>query len=141
LIAANPGLTPRIGTLTIAGKTVTVTQAASTQYQVSGKVNSVGGAPMVMVTVSFSRSAGNGGIPLPVLTDAVGNWSQSGFDAGSTYRVIVVQARTSFAPRTREFSGPTSALNFETINRAVTAYGHFLPAPQNPLPPPLRRLR
>ncbi len=129
LVSANPDMTPRSGNLTIAGKTVTVTQAASNQYQVSGTVTGATGAPLAMVSVRFSLLTGSGAVPQPVLTDATGNWSQGGFDIGSRYMVIAVHGRISFSPRSRHFSAPVSTLNFALFNRDVAVPGPFLPAP------------
>ncbi len=122
-IAANTVLTPRVGSLTIAGKTVTVTQAASAQYQASGRVAQPGGAPFPNVTVSFSLTDRIGVAPNAVLTDGNGNWNQVGFQLGTTYRVIVAHSRTLFSPRAREFKTPSSGLDFNATSRGVAVVG------------------
>lgn len=55
--------------------------------------------PYPGVTITFTKIAGTGGAPPPVQTDAAGQWSQVGFEEGTTYRVTPggIQS-TSFIP-------------------------------------------
>jgi serine protease AprX len=131
-VLANPDIAMRNGTMTVAGKTITVTQESALQYAVSGKVLKFDGTPLSDVTVSFSRLSGSGNIPPGVLTSADGSWSQSGFDTGSTYRVIVSHTRQVFSPRARQFNAPSSTLNFQVTTRDVTISGQtILPGSTN----------
>jgi subtilisin family serine protease len=125
-VLANSGGGMRNGTLTVAGKTVTVTQEGALQYIASGKVYKYDGTPFQNVTVNFSRMSGNGNIPNGVLTNSEGEWFQSGFDVGTTYRVIVNHTRQVFSPRAREFSAPSSSLNFQVTTRPVTIGGPII---------------
>jgi subtilisin family serine protease len=122
-VAANSNTTQRTGTITAAGKTVTITQAAATTYGVSGRVTSSTGAGFSKVKMTFSRIAGTGAVPANVQTDSAGNWSQSGFAPGTTYRVTPTQGREKFTPQSRDFTGPSAALDFSSTSRGVIIHG------------------
>ena len=120
-VAANSSPNPRVGHLLIAGRTVTISQPGfQPPFAVSGKVLSQAGMPIPAVRLSFSRVSGGGEIPGEALTDAEGNWSQSGFEPGTTYRVTASKIRSSFSPISIEFNAADSALNFTSVGRAIS---------------------
>ncbi len=93
-------------------------------YSVSGRVTGSDGAGIVKVTLSFTSVSGLGEIPDPVETDDHGNWIQTGFKPGTTYRVTAIpitigRTRTAFTPTTQDFDGPGNTLNFTTAGRRV----------------------
>ncbi len=119
-VPENRSAEARKGTLMIAGRIVTVTQpGAAPLYAVSGRVATGNGAGIGRVAISFARVSGGGDIPAQVLTDDEGNWSQQGFEPGTTYRAMAAKSRQSFDPLSRDFSAPTNALNFTGVGRRV----------------------
>jgi hypothetical protein len=63
--------------------------------------------------MTFTKVSGTGTtIPAAVQTNATGNWSQTGFAAGTTYKVTPSKAGYSFNPVYLTFSGASTALNF-----------------------------
>lgn len=120
---ANLSIVQRTGTLTVAGRTVSVVQGGATEYSVSGRVVSPTGAGLMGVTLSFARIAGTEPIPPAVVTNPNGNWSQSGFSVSSKYVVMAILNRTVFSPRSREISGPSSSLDFASAPRRVLILG------------------
>ena len=56
------------------------------------------------VTLTFSRVSGEGKLPAPVKTDQNGQWKQSGFELGTTYRVTPSLADYVFLPPAKEFN-------------------------------------
>ncbi|MDX2040797.1 MAG: S8 family serine peptidase [Acidobacteriota bacterium] len=120
-VAANSSPNPRTGTLLIAGRTVKISQPGlAPLFTVSGKVASSAGFAIPGVRLSFSRVSGGGEIPGEALTDADGNWSQSGFEPGTTYRVTASKIRSSFSPASIEFNAANSALDFTSVGRAIS---------------------
>jgi C1A family cysteine protease len=85
-------------------------QAAS-PFSVSGLVTN-GTAGLSDVIVTFSRVSGSGSIPSIATTDVNGILSQTGFQAGTTYKATPTKAGYTFTPSYRDFSGQTSGLNF-----------------------------
>ena len=71
------------------------------------------------VTVYFARISGSGAVPAPVTTDAQGKWSQTGFDPDSHYFVYPKLGNYVFTPRSREFAGVTTAIDFQTSSRRL----------------------
>jgi hypothetical protein len=85
---------------------------AAPPFSASGLVTS-GGAGLSGVTMTFSRVSGNGGIPASATTDTNGLWSQTGFQAGSTYSVTPSRTGYTFSPTYSNFSsGASTGLNF-----------------------------
>ncbi|MBS1786419.1 MAG: S8 family serine peptidase [Acidobacteria bacterium] len=120
-VAANTSSASRTGTLMIAGRPVKIMQPGLTPlFSVSGQVVSSSGAPIPGVTLTFSRVSGGGDIPDSVLTDNDGNWSQSGFEPGTTYRVTASRIRSSFSPVSLDFNAASSTLNFISVGRAIS---------------------
>jgi hypothetical protein len=87
------------------------TIVAAPPFSVSGLVTS-SGAGLSGVSVTFSRISGTGTLPAAVMTDTNGNWSQSGFQAGTTYRVTPSKTDYTFSPAYLNFSGASTGLNF-----------------------------
>ncbi|HKG22345.1 MAG TPA: BACON domain-containing carbohydrate-binding protein, partial [Blastocatellia bacterium] len=129
-VAPNPGAA-RNDTITVAGQTFTVNQAANSgpaTFAASGTVTlTTGGAPLQFARLTFTRLSGTGAIPTPVATNASGNWTQSGFETGSTYRATPTLKRFSFTPAFRDFSAASSILNFTASKNADTT-GVFRPS-------------
>jgi hypothetical protein len=93
------------------------TSAVAATYSVLGRVTrSSEGTGVSGVGVCFSRVSGNGTIPGCAMTDASGNWSQSGFGVGSSYRATPSKSEVggtwSFTPQSRDFSGASTSVNF-----------------------------
>jgi hypothetical protein len=82
-------------------------------YPVSGKVLDKSGAPVAGVKIRFSSRTGTVRIPLPVTTAADGSWSQEGFGRARWFQATPVLRGWRFTPEQREYSQPTSELNFE----------------------------
>jgi hypothetical protein len=96
-----------------ASTTLDFTGTVSTgDFSVSGKVATRTGTGISGVTMTFSRVSGTGAIPAPVQTDANGNWSQTGFQSGTTYRVTPSKTGKVFYPSYTNFSGTSTSLNF-----------------------------
>ena len=94
--------------------TIVLTSPATAGFSVAGRVTTtVFGTPRGLpgVTMTFARESGTGTVPLPVRTDAAGNWSQSGFLAG-TYRVTPSLTSYTYAPVLRTFSNASATLDF-----------------------------
>ncbi|MGH9802979.1 MAG: S8 family serine peptidase, partial [Blastocatellia bacterium] len=120
-VAANTSSDARTGSLMIAGQTVKISQPGlAPLFTVSGKVASPTGMAVPGVTLSFSRVAGGGEVPGSVLTDVDGNWSQSDFEPGTTYRVTASRIRSAFAPASLDFNAATSALDFTSVGRSIS---------------------
>jgi subtilisin family serine protease len=120
VVGENRSPEARKGTLMIAGRIVTIVQpGAAPLYAVSGRVASSNGGGIERVTISFTRVSGGGELPAAVRTDENGNWSQGGFEPGTTYRVTAVKSRQSFSPSSRDFDAPSNALNFSGLSRRV----------------------
>jgi hypothetical protein len=65
------------------------------------------------VTVRFEVVSRKGSVPAPARTDAGGNWSQSGFVPGTTYKVTPSRDGYSFTPDSITFSDRNrTGLNF-----------------------------
>ncbi|MEK7833604.1 MAG: S8 family serine peptidase [Acidobacteriota bacterium] len=120
-VAANTSPDARTGFLMVAGRMVKISQPGlQPLFVVSGKVVNSAGMAMPGVTLSFSRVAGGGEIPGNVLTDGDGNWSQAGFEPGTTYRVSASRIRSSFSPASIEFNAAISTLDFTSVGRTIS---------------------
>ena len=89
------------------------------RFSASGKVTGSLNEGVQQVELSFSRESGTGSIPNPVYTSALGEWSQSDFEVGTTYRVTPKQTVFNyvFNPSFTPFSGSSgnvTGLNFTT---------------------------
>ncbi len=119
-VAPNNSSAARKGTITIAGRPVTISQpGVAPLFTVSGRVTGGRGGPVSNVTITFSRVSGGGEVPFSVQTDNSGNWSQSGFEPGTTYRATASKIRTSFSPASLDFSTEMTTLNFATVGRGI----------------------
>lgn len=85
---------------------------ATSSFNASGRVTTSSGTGVSGATMTFSRVSGVGTIPAAIQTDANGNWSQSGFRSGTTYRVTPSKSSYTFTPTSRDFSSPSTGLNF-----------------------------
>ncbi len=120
-VAPNPSPDARTGHLLIAGRKVIISQPGLVPpFTVSGTVLSSTGLAIQGVRLSFSRVSGGGEIPGEALTDAAGNWSQSGFEPGTTYQVTASKIRSAFEPASIEFDAASSTLNFTSVGRAIS---------------------
>lgn len=82
-------------------------------FGASGKVTTsdlITGIPGV--TMTFSRVSGTGTVPAAVTTLTDGNWTQTGFQSGTTYKVTPSLSGYSFSPPSSNFSAEISGLNF-----------------------------
>lgn len=93
------------------GRTITVAVGSPRVFRVSGRVTTSAGG-LTGVTVTFTRIGGSGIIPGSVQTDGSGNWTQGGFEPGTTYRAIPSLVGYTFSPPYRDFSLPSDSLNF-----------------------------
>ncbi|HLG17030.1 MAG TPA: hypothetical protein VJH03_21380 [Blastocatellia bacterium] len=82
-------------------------------FAASGVVKTKKGIPVAGVTINLSAVSGSGAVPASVESDAAGNWRQTGFQDGTTYRASPKQNGYKFIPASREFSGPRVDLNFK----------------------------
>ena len=114
-VDANTGAA-RNGTITIAGQTFTVNQAVGTPttFAASGRAATSASLAIPFVTLTFTRVSGTGTIPAAVQTDVNGNWSQSGFESGSTYRATPSKPRFTFAPTSLDFSAASTTPSITT---------------------------
>ena len=76
------------------------------------------GQSLAGVTIYFSRVSGTGRVPDPVVTDATGKWSQTGFDEHTRYIAYARLGNYTFAPRSNDFSGPSTGIDFQTVSRS-----------------------
>lgn len=88
------------------------TISAAQSFAVSGRVTASNGAGMSGITINFSRVSGTGTIPASVTTDENGNWSQGGFQPGSTYRATPNKSGYNFTPGSRDFGRAKTGLDF-----------------------------
>ena len=83
--------------------------APALPFSASGKVTTSNLTVGIQgVKMTFSRVSGTGTVPLPVSTDSAGYWSQTGFAAGTTYKVTPSKSAYSFSPKNSTFSLSTS---------------------------------
>jgi hypothetical protein len=61
-----------------------------------------------------------------VATDGSGNWNQSGFQSGPTYRVTPSKSNYTFTPAYRDFSAAATNLNFTGSTIPVNTYSGAL---------------
>ena len=119
-VNANAGADSRTGSLTIAGRTVKITQPGTASlYAVSGRITTADGSGIGKVTLHFTSMAGIGEAPNDVLTNDDGSWAQSGFESETTYRVTASRSRLSFTPPSLDFNAPSTALNFTGVGRRI----------------------
>jgi len=88
-------------------------------FAVGGTVNNSTKGGLARVKISFSVVSGTGTAPAPVATDAFGRWSQSGFQAGTVYRVTpgTVASCTAFTPASRDVKEAARGVDFTTTCR------------------------
>jgi hypothetical protein len=109
--------TPASLTFSSASTSLNFTGTASTgDFSVSGKAATRTGTGISGVTMTFARVSGTGALPASVQTDANGNWTQTGFQPGTTYRVTPSKTGKVFYPTYINFSGASTSLNFYSYN-------------------------
>ena len=81
-------------------------------FSTSGRVTTSSGAGISGVAMTFTRVSGTGTVPTSVLTDTNGNWTQTGFQPGTNYRVTPSKSGCTFNPISSDFSADNTALNF-----------------------------
>ncbi|MCI0337194.1 MAG: S8 family serine peptidase [Acidobacteria bacterium] len=119
-VTENTSPDPRTGTVMIAGRTVKITQpGAAPLFAVTGRVVTSNGEAIGKVTLQFTRISGGGEVPAETQTDENGNWSQSGFEPGTTYRVTANRIRMLFAPSSYDFSAASNMLDFTSVGRRI----------------------
>src|SRR5439155_4811982 len=74
---ASSGTLPEGYALTLGGPAGSAFAAVGTTIQSNGQ-------PLAGVTITFTRVAGSGAVPAPVMSDVNGTWGQTGFAAGKT---------------------------------------------------------
>lgn len=90
--------------------TITIPPAV---FAASGAVRTARGNPLAGVRMVFSRTSGLGALPTPVITDASGQWQQTGFSSGTIYRVQAEQSGKVFSPAYLQFGvGNAAGKNF-----------------------------
>jgi hypothetical protein len=90
---------------------VTPTDPA-TAFSVSGRVATSEGTGISGVIMTFRLISGSVWLPGAVTTDSNGNWSQSGFASGPTYRVTPSKYSNDFLPGSMDFMAAQSDLDF-----------------------------
>lgn len=93
------------------------TPKSSEFFDASGTVKNKGGGRAGGVTMTFVVVSGAGTFPQSVQTDASGNWSQTGFAPGTSYRVVPSQQGFRFTPASADFNAATAELNFKRKSR------------------------
>ncbi len=88
-----------------------ITTAPAT-FSASGRVATSAGTGISGVTMSFSRISGTGAVPGSLQTASDGSWSQTGFVAGTTYKVTPSKPNCSFSPTNLTFSDGSTLLTF-----------------------------
>jgi uncharacterized protein (TIGR03437 family) len=117
-VDANNAVESRTGTVTVGTAVLTVAQAGSATYTISGTVT-VSGGPLIGTNISLTGSKTDSRA-----TDSNGNYSFSGLTGGGTYLINPVLTGFSFTPVNAQFSN--LAAN-QTANFSATL---------NALPPP-----
>jgi hypothetical protein len=103
------------------GASTALNFTAAVAFSASGRVTTSNGTGISGVTMTVARVSGTGALPVSVQTDANGNWNQSGFQAGTTYRVTPSRSGYNFTPAYRDFSAANTALNFTGASLMPTA--------------------
>jgi C1A family cysteine protease len=104
------------------------TITAAPPFSASGLVTS-DGFGLSGVTMTFSSISGSGTIPPSMTTDSGGNWSQSGFQPGTTYRVTPSRTGYTFSPTYLNFSNEIIGLTFTATQ--VTPAGLTVVSPNS----------
>ena len=116
-VAANPDFTPRVGTMTIAGQTFTVNQAA---LFISGRVTDSSGAGISDVTITLTNLGSGQTRTAP--TDASGNYSFTGLESGPSYLVTPSKTNLSFSPSSQTFVNLTANQTANFVTQAILQF-------------------
>jgi len=115
---AKSGSTFSPASLTFSSTSATLNFTGTTStgdFSVSGKATTNIGTGISGVTMTFTRFSGTGAIPASVQTDSSGNWTQTGFQSGTTYRVVPSKTGKYFNPSSISFSSASTSLNFASL--------------------------
>lgn len=120
-LSANTAYYYKVSAVNSSGEGVQSNAASGTTnastYTASGRaVASSNGKAIAGATVTFSGVSDVQTIPSAVTTGADGSWSQSGFQAGSSYRVTISMTGYTFTPAYVDFSSASTSLNFTGTN-------------------------
>ena len=98
---------------------VKVALALPQTFALAGTLTNSNNVGLGRVKVSFKVVSGNGPAPASAVTDALGRWSQTGFQAGTVYRIIpdTVPSCTAFTPAYRDVSAATRGVDFKATCR------------------------
>jgi uncharacterized protein (TIGR03437 family) len=111
----------------LANNSATAITATLAGFTAGGRVATPAGKAIGDVALNFALVSGSGSLPMRVATDVNGNWSQSGFEAGKTYRVTPGREGYTFTPAFIEVISTTNDLNFAaTLNLAVVSSASYL---------------
>ena len=86
---------------------------SETGYKAEGSVKTGDNshAPIPGVNMTFSIVSGTGNLPVSVTTDANGEWSQTGFQIGTTYKVSAEKNGYTFSPSDITLSVPNTKID------------------------------
>jgi hypothetical protein len=101
-------------------------------FSLSGTTRTSAGAAIPAVTVEFTRLIGSGALPGPVQTDASGQWTQSGFEVGTTYGITPVLAAYTLVPPTAS-ANVAKSLAFVGTSATFSASGTVLTRSGTPI--------
>jgi len=110
---SNPAITGTSGMFSI-------TEPSAVAFMASGKVTTghyYTGIPGV--TMTFSSVSGTGAVPISVMTGSDGSWIQTGFAAGTTYKVTPSKPPYSFSPKNSTVSDGNTPLTFIGTSNGV----------------------
>ena len=96
------------------------TSGSTTGFSASGQVTTNGLAGISGVLMTFNRVPGTGTVPASVQSDVDGKWIQSGFKAGTTYRVTPSKSGYIFTPYYLDFNDEITELNFTGSGPGIT---------------------
>jgi len=96
-------------------------------FTVSGRVTDNRGRGVEFVKLTFTSLSGQAATPVPVTTDANGDWNQTGFTGGALYHVTPIHPSFAFSPQTTQFNSVSTTLNF-TAQKPFGVSGRLLTA-------------
>ena len=122
MYSVDPNSSPasRVGAITINGLAYTVTEGG-TINTASGRVITSSGQGLAGVTITFSAGSPYLGLPGPVVTDANGYWSQSGFLDCKNHFATASKSGYTFSPFRNFFSPGATNLDFVATQQGSQA--------------------
>ena len=97
-----------------------------TNLAVDGQVLTTGGAGLLGAMITFTRTAGTGAVPRPVVTGSNGEFHAAGLDTGSTYLVAGTGAGFVVRPTELRATGAGTTTVHLTAAPAYTVTGRVL---------------